>query len=273
MLPGARKGTVPVLRCYGVTAQGHSVCAHIHGFTPYFWTAPPPDFSEKDIPAWRSNLESQLAGAKAKSRVDQAVLAVELVPGKQSLLGYHFHRTQPMLKIYVAMPSIVSAAKGILERGMMNRQYLCFEASVPFVLRYMIDRSITGCNWCEAPAGSYNLREAKHKRVSTAQIELDIVYDSLVSHAPDGEWQRIAPLRILSFDIECMGRKGHFPEAELDPVIQIANVVTLQGATTSIVRNVFTFGSCSSIVGAEVHSFETEEEVGSDCVTTVSVEL
>jgi DNA polymerase delta subunit 1 len=33
----------------------------------------------------------------------------------------------------------------------------------------------------------------------------------------------------LSFDIECQGRKGHFPEAEHDPVIQIANSLSVYG--------------------------------------------
>jgi DNA polymerase elongation subunit (family B) len=33
---------------------------------------------------------------------------------------------------------------------------------------------------------------------------------------------------VLSFDIECAGRKGHFPEAKIDPVIQIASMVTVQ---------------------------------------------
>lgn len=31
----------------------------------------------------------------------------------------------------------------------------------------------------------------------------------------------MAPFRILSFDIECAGRKGHFPEPSHDPVIQV----------------------------------------------------
>ena len=54
-------------------------------------------------------------------------------------------------------------------------------------------------------------------------------WDSFISHAPEGAWQKIAPLRVLSFDIECAGRKGIFPEAQVDPVIQIANMVTRQG--------------------------------------------
>lgn len=55
-------------------------------------------------------------------------------------------------------------------------------------------------------------------------------WDQFISHAPEGDWQKMAPLRILSFDIECAGRKGIFPEAHVDPVIQIANMVTRQGA-------------------------------------------
>lgn len=61
-------------------------------------------------------------------------------------------------------------------------------------------------------------------------------YKELISHAPEGDWLNIAPLRILSFDIECAGRKGIFPEAQIDPVIQIAAMVTLQGRSSSSSR-------------------------------------
>lgn len=35
-----------------------------------------------------------------------------------------------------------------------------------------------------------------------------MLWSDVVSHPPEGQWQRIAPLRVLSFDIECAGRKG-----------------------------------------------------------------
>ena len=47
--------------------------------------------------------------------------------------------------------------------------------------------------------------------ISKCQIELDIYWEDIVSHAAEGEWQKIAPVRILSFDIECAARKGVFP--------------------------------------------------------------
>jgi DNA polymerase delta subunit 1 len=51
----------------------------------------------------------------------------------------------------------------------------------------------------------------------------------MIAHESDKEWNKIAPLRVLSVDIECQGRKGYFPEADKDPVIQIANVVSIYG--------------------------------------------
>jgi hypothetical protein len=31
------RGTVPIMRLYGVTQEGHSVIAHVHGYDPYFY--------------------------------------------------------------------------------------------------------------------------------------------------------------------------------------------------------------------------------------------
>lgn len=95
---------------------------------------------------------------------------------------------------------------------------------------------------------------------SKAQIEVDISWDSFISHPAEGDWQKIAPLRILSFDIECQGRKGIFPEAERDSVIQIANMVVSQGEKDPFIRNVFTLNSCAPIVGSDVISFGPKEE-------------
>jgi DNA polymerase delta subunit 1 len=86
-------------------------------------------------------------------------------------------------------------------------------------------------------------------------------YKDLISHAPEGDWLKIAPLRILSFDIECAGRKGIFPEAQIDPVIQIAAMVTRQGESKPFVRNVFTLNTCAHIVGSQVLEFQNEADL------------
>ena len=63
----------------------------------------------------------------------------------------------------------------------------------------------------ELPRGSYAMRATRRTTV-TCQLELDVVYSNIVSHEPTGKWMALAPIRVLSFDIECSGRAGHFPE-------------------------------------------------------------
>ena len=79
--------------------------------------------------------------------------------------------------------------------------------------RFMVDCDVVGCNWVELPAGKYRIRDHRHgakgpRMVSRCQIEVDVAWDEFVSHGAEGEWLKLAPMRILSFDIECAGRKG-----------------------------------------------------------------
>lgn len=122
--------------------------------------------------------------------------------------------------------------------------------------------------------------------MSLCQYEVDVAWTDLISHPAEGEWQRIAPLRVLSFDIECAGRKGRFhcwgshyslltedltnlfffcsgifPEPDKDPVIQIASMVQRQGETEPFIRTVFTLQSCASIVGSQILCFTQEKQL------------
>lgn len=112
--------------------------------------------------------------------------------------------------------------------------------------------------WVECPASKYKLVRDKH---SNCQIEAEISYRDLIAHKASGEWSKMAPLRILSFDIECAGRKGIFPEPDHDPVIQIANVVTKYGDKKPFIRNVFCLDKTSPIVATEILDFDKEEKM------------
>lgn len=185
----------------------------------------------------------------------------------QSLAGYHFDEKKEFVKIYVAMPSLVPGAKRLVDEGLSvpgvgTVHGSTFESNVPFVLRFMIDLDITGADWVEFPAGTYSLRPSDiSSPTSRCTLEADICYNQIVPHPCTGVWSSLAPLRILSFDIECQGRKGHFPDAQHDPVIQIASVLSIQGAEQPLVRTVLTLNTCLPIVGAHVDSSETEAEM------------
>jgi len=119
---------------------------------------------------------------------------------------------------------------------------------------------ISGMSWVEVPHSKYHMIPQRDRH-SNCQIEAYVHYRDLIAHSNDGEWAKMAPLRILSFDIECAGRKGVFPEANQDPVIQIANVVTRYGEEKPFVRNVFVLDTCSLIVNTQIFEFDAEDKM------------
>ncbi|XP_061445561.1 DNA polymerase delta catalytic subunit isoform X1 [Rhineura floridana] len=274
--PGATQGPVPVLRMFGVTLAGNSICCHIHGFAPYFYVPAQAGFQAEHLADFQRELNAAVIRdmRSNKDGVSQVVLAVEIC-NKQNMYGYHGEHLVPFLKITMAMPRLIAPAKRLLEQGLRCgtlgvHHYQAYESNIDFEIRFMVDQDVVGCNWIELPAGKYRLRQEQPAgesskenppKVSLCQMEADVAWMDFISHPPEGEWQRIAPLRVLSFDIECAGRKGIFPEPEKDPVIQIANMVLRQGEKDPFVRNVFTLQNCATIVGSQVLCFQKEEEL------------
>jgi len=278
-MPGPVDGPCPVLRMYGVNMNGNSVLAHIHGFLPYLYVpAPSADFNSANSVEFRVALDQAILKDMRSNRenVQEAVLDVEIVK-KCSMYGFHFNEQYPFLKITVVLPKLVAPAKRLLENGITLpsyglRAFQVYESNIEYEIRLMVDVDVVGCNWIECPAGMYILRKPWHQGMdqskyppyqskSYVQIELDIAWNNFISHPAEGDWQIVAPLRVLSFDIECSGRQGVFPEAEKDSVIQIANMVMLQGEKDPFIRNVFTLKKCAPVAGSDVRCFDREQDL------------
>ncbi|XP_051126650.1 DNA polymerase delta catalytic subunit [Andrographis paniculata] len=255
-------GPAAIIRIFGVTKEGHSVCCKVHGFEPYFYINCPPGMGPDDISRFHQILEARMRESNRNNQVPKFVRRMELVQ-RRSIMHYQQHDSQPFLKIVVALPTMVTSCRGILDKGIQieglgMKSFMTYESNILFALRFMIDCNVVGGNWIEIPQGKY---KKGARSISYCQLEFDCHFSDLISHAPEGEFSKMAPFRILSFDIECAGRKGHFPEPTHDPVIQVANLVTLQGEDQPFVRNVMTLKSCSPIVGVDVMSYDTEKEL------------
>lgn len=231
------------------------------GFLHYFYFPAPVGFRKSDIPGLLEHLKTLEIGN---------VKHIDL-PLKESIWGYNGNVKSPFLQIFCGDLRSVQKLRGAFERGEINYNNgsgptslfssptMSFD-NINYVLRAMIDCKITGMSWISLPAGKYT-QVPESKKQSRCQLELKIDYKDIIAHAAEGEWQKIAPLRILSFDIECAGRKGVFPEAEIDPVIQIANTVNVYGESVPFIRNVFTLGTCSPIVGTQIIENENENDL------------
>ncbi|ORX72765.1 delta DNA polymerase [Linderina pennispora] len=252
-------------RLFGVTEEGNSVACFVTGFSPYFYCPAPQGFAAENIPqvvAQLNQLARRAPGNLGGGKHDP-VLSVELCM-KESLWGFHGNVKAPFFKITVRHPRMVAPVARIVKDGFHIQSIgqhasAPFESNIEFILRFMVDTGIVGASWVELPAGKYHVRKGTPS--THCQYEVEINYKNIIAHEPEDEWAKTAPLRILSVDIECAGRPGVFPEAEHDPVIQVANIVTVQGSKQPFIRNVFTLDTCAPIPGSQVLSFQDEAEL------------
>ncbi|KAH6850735.1 DNA polymerase family B-domain-containing protein [Chaetomium sp. MPI-CAGE-AT-0009] len=256
---GTLGGGQATVKLFGVTENGNSVLLHVRDFKHYLYVAAPVSFAPEDCSKFQAYLETQLA-------TSQRVIHSVALTMRENIYGFQGNVQNPFIKITVTDPKLINKVRTLIEGGNANWKGMWKSVdgsimtydNIQYLLRFMVDCSIAGMAWVEAPAGRYSL---VNDTQSNCQIEAQISYRDLIAHKPVGEWSKMAPLRILSFDIECAGRKGIFPEAHTDSVIQIANVVTKYGDKKPFVRNVFCLDTTSPIVATQVMSFDKEEQM------------
>lgn len=106
-------------------------------------------------------------------------------------------------------------------RGMSYCQ-LEFDCLYPFTRNHCIETIIYSYYFLSALIFIFSVYTIYSTNIIVFVLNKHLRYSDLISHPAEGEFSKMAPFRILSFDIECAGRKGHFPEPGHDPVIQVS---------------------------------------------------
>ena len=198
---GGNGPEVPVLRCYGVNEDGHSVAVFVHGFTPYCFFALPPGHeltNTSKTEEIRQILEERLKGDVRSNQAESAIVhGVEYIADHKSIMGYESQHTK-FLKVFISLPGLVPTLKRIMEGGIQlpgievtNQEaassgmigedsklgrmtrFAAFECNVPFVLRFMVDWEISGAGWLTLPAHTYQIR-GKNEKVTHCQVSTQI---------------------------------------------------------------------------------------------------
>lgn len=186
----------PLVQLFGSTPEGKSITCRVAGFRPYFYAGVDEKRSE-------SAREELLA-------LGQEVEVVErFLP-----IGYQT-APQKMLKITTHDPKEV---RSLRERAKeIAGIKAVYETDILFKNRFLIDCSLGGMGWVDAPIPEWTAVTPTSGAVAQSALP-PIPYGALhpVSHETN------APLRFMSFDIECLPDHGEMPKAEKSPVILIS---------------------------------------------------
>ena len=127
---------------------------------------------------------------------------IEIVE-KTNIFNYNAEKEE-YLKIILYDPKNVSFLRDLFEKGYSIGNFRfdpqTYESKINFPLRFMVDRNVVGMSWVKVEAGKFRLNK---KPISNCQIEAWCNVEDIIPLSIHGEYSKLAPLRILSIDIEC----------------------------------------------------------------------
>jgi len=155
------EGEQPVIRIFGVTDKGNSVCCFVRGFSHYLYVRMPEHWPSTPDQKMVEKLKEEFNKAVGRSYGNQGGKYVHDVKPvkKESLKGWSTKGQSWFLRVKFTMPQYVNKARRLLPEnsftfnGQTARFNEVFEANVPYVLRFMVDSSVVGGGWIELPAG------------------------------------------------------------------------------------------------------------------------
>lgn len=157
--------------------------------------------------------------------------------------GYHLGE-EDFLMYEMLYPCQTSAFVKIVETSEMEGQLELFETHVDYISKFLANKNLSGFSSFTVsakPTRSYRTR-AKH--------EIETWVDNIVA---DNEKPYMEP-KVLYFDMECLSSTGEFPDASIDPIIQISVVVAI--GSEILFENVLCVGETPGY-----ESYEFEEQV------------
>jgi len=245
----------PNIYLFGVTKEGNSVSCKVYAFWPYFYLSTEKKLNQFQIQIMEDKIIELLnAGKKV------CFVKIEEATPQTTTNGYHDENIRNLYKITLKEPSGVSMLRGKLEEEQplsligINVTRI-FVSNVDFILRFETDINLGGTQWIMVDYIDC-IKTPNSSKKSSCQIDISVNHTKL-KMIPRPE---IPPMRMLSFDIECISYSGKFPSAEIDPAFQICS--TLYNTTIESKRSViFTLGTCNKIGTSDVYCFCREENL------------
>lgn len=107
----------PVIRIFGSDKNGSSVACFVQNFRPYFYVPAPSSFTDDYCGQFQSDLNHRVMGEIKNGvykDIRKVVLDVELCM-KENIYGYSSKGKQKFLKVTVALWTMMSTCKKVLE--------------------------------------------------------------------------------------------------------------------------------------------------------------
>ena len=251
-----------IIRGYGVTENGNSICLHIKDFLPYFFFKIPEDWTDVEFNYFKIEFLKLVDYNMKDSLINSGIIKKKEFYGftNNELFNYGIFVLKNQSAYYsflkVMKEKMVFIKKLNEEFKFSNKLY---ETKVSSLLRFFHINNLDPSGWSKINANKFIINRPS---LSRSQIDVIINFNDIEKV----EKNDVSKIIVASFDIECCSDDGTFPKFERmnDPIIQIGTTVYFFGNNECQYKYISTLGKCAPIEDdlVEVESFETEK----DCI-------
>lgn len=274
---------------FGTTAEGHSVYAEVVGFCPYFFLRMPEKWwkdaegnvkSDATIKAKITELKQSLIYEKVtRKRYNRSTRQYDeyqatVVPWRlrdhmsymklvwrKDFWGFTNGEDFPFIKVRVKSLALFNSLKRYFTDMIQEEEkagkpeaarFALYESNIDPFLRFIHERNIQPCGWVRLPKGGYDtIEEDENGKVARTSYSVRVDYNLVESLSIN----KIAPLLIAGFDIECTSSHGDFPVPKKDYKKLAADLVALRR------RRNLTLDQCKKMI---LDAYEHEIREGYD---------
>jgi DNA polymerase elongation subunit (family B) len=212
------------LLIYGTSALGATYCVNVKNFIPYFYIKPPESWEGLKKNAFREKLDElneTLLNGSYKSRynnngvwneyykkiiprnLDTHFVSIKIVK-KKDFWGFTNDKIFRFLKVSVKSLKLYNNLKYYF-KSLEKNDFKMYETNIDPFLKYIHTQNIKPCDWVKIEKGNYEIDED----ISRCDYNITTEYKNIMPI----QINKIAPLLITSFDIECSSSHGDFPVA------------------------------------------------------------
>lgn len=250
-----------IIRMFGVTEAGESVCCTVENYEPFFYVEIPSGWRMKHLKSLIGTLKGKRYNVKTPKQTyyykfENTITDYKIIKRKKfygftndeefTFVKINFKNNDAMRKCsWLFKNSIYVSGKGRVKLNL-------YESNIEPMLRFMHIRNILSAGWVETV-------EYEENDVSRCQIDIKCDW----KYVNPIEKDTIAPIRQASFDIECNSVNGDMPIPEIDGnyCTQIATAIKDYGSDDFAVKHILTLKQCGNIDGAVVESFDNEKDL------------
>jgi DNA polymerase elongation subunit (family B) len=226
---------------FGATADGYSITAKVKGFQPYFFVKVPQDWTQSDADALQEKLLSDRV-EMTKANGDTYMATVVRYTLRDHLVGFTIENYQDLwgftnftkfkfMRVQVKSLRLFNDLKRYF--ATKPKLYKLYESNIDPFLRFIHDRNIQPCGWVSISPDSYSIMDPDAESSDEEDPEADLPpwqrktpmkVDTMKCAARTNycievdyeqvnglAYNKIAPLLVASFDIECTSSHGDFP--------------------------------------------------------------